>query len=130
MIKNLAKFFNINFNDTFSRNEYIAKDFELIDKSFRINPDHIATEEQLVKLLPKVINEISEKINIPIILHSARKSRNLKWIDDFKQFKHKDLLSYKFDEVFKDTVAINSPESFSDKSSQNDKDVFKLTQRE
>jgi diguanylate cyclase (GGDEF)-like protein len=124
MIKYLAKIFNIHFNDTFSRNEYIDKDIELIDKSFRINPDLVKTEELLVELFPKLINEISEQIHIPINLHSAQKSNNLKWIDDLKQFKYKDILSYKFDEVFKDTIAINYPEFLSDNSSPDDNDIF------
>ena len=101
MHKLFTKILNFRFSDFLPMNIYLAKDFEIIDQSFRQSSDSITTDREFIKQLPAIINDIADKIHVTVKFYEAVKNKNSDWLEQFEEFKHAKLLKAHSDQIFK-----------------------------
>jgi diguanylate cyclase (GGDEF)-like protein len=94
----------------------LAKDFEIIDQSFRQSSDSITTDREFIKQLPAIINDIADKIHVTVKFYEAVKNKNSDWLEQFEEFKHAKLLKAHSDQIFKNGFLLNTPDSFPDQN--------------
>jgi len=88
--------------------KYLAGDFEIIDQAFSQNTDEINSDIQVTNILSEMLNDVSKKIHIPINFYYAVRNRNSDWMNEFRNFKYATYLTDNFDQVFKNTIDINT----------------------
>lgn len=112
MHKLLAKILKFKFSDILPSINYLARDFDVIDRALTLDYDVVISDRQLIKIFPKVLLEISEKIHISINIYEAVKNKNSDWVKQFGEFKYSKLLKEYKDIIFKNGVLLNSLGSF------------------
>jgi diguanylate cyclase (GGDEF)-like protein len=111
MKKFLKKIQKFELSDFMPISKYLARDFEIIDRAFNQNVNDINSDIQIVKILSDLLNDVSKKIHIPINVYYAVRNRNSDWMNKFKDFKHATYLTDHFNQVFKNTIDINTLDS-------------------
>jgi diguanylate cyclase (GGDEF)-like protein len=112
MRKLITKILKFRLSDFLPGKNYLARDFNIIDQAFNLDFETITTERQLIKILPKVLNDISEKIHISVKVYEAIKNRNGDWLEQFSGFKYAKLLPNHAANIFKNGVIFNNLSSF------------------
>jgi len=107
MQKFLKKILNFRLSELIANNKYLVTDFELLEKILNLDTDTFTTDGQITKNLSARLDEISEKIHIPVNIYSAVKNKNSDWMNGFRDFKYAHYLSTHFDQIFKNTISVN-----------------------
>lgn len=110
IVQNMKKLFqqilNLGLSGIIIKRRYLDGDFAIIDEAFNRNTEDFNSDIQLKNVLCDLLNDISEKIHIPLNFYCAIKSKNTDWIHEFDDFKYAKYLSEHFDHVFNKTIGI------------------------
>jgi diguanylate cyclase (GGDEF)-like protein len=112
MRKLLTKILKFRISDFLPIDNYLAKDYEIIDVTFRQNAESITTDRQLIKQLPTILNDIADKIHISVNFYEAVKNKNSDWLDQFEDFKYSKLLKDNSNQIFKNGILLNTLDDF------------------
>ena len=119
MQKFLKKILNFNLFEFTANKKYLVGDFELLEKTLNPDTGTITTDSQLTKNLSDRLEEIAEKIHIPVKIYEAVKNRNSDWMNGFRDFKYVHYLSTHFDQIFNNAININELNNYPDSTNNN-----------
>ena len=97
----IDKILKFRLTDFLPGKNYLARDFNVIDQTFNLDLEMINTERQLIKILPEMLHNVTEKIHISVNVYEAIKNKNEDWVSQFSNFKYAYLLKNHAENIFK-----------------------------